>query len=106
MNRREFLAASSVTGAAILQNGLPAFAAPTANIEADIDASTPGEPITPLIFGAYREPATTQVWAEMLTDRKFANAIVNAPPPASTASPFRRFLGEPFRPVGTVDMDT
>ena len=34
-----------------------------------------GEPVTPLIFGGYMEPATTRVWAEMLTDRKFANPV-------------------------------
>ena len=56
------------------------------------------------------EPATTRVWAEMLTDRKFANPITSAAasaPPIN--SPMRRFFGEPFKPVGpagNVDMDT
>jgi alpha-L-arabinofuranosidase len=107
MNRREFVAAS-VAGAVTLQNGLKSFAAPAANIEVTIDASKTSEPITPLIFGGYMEPATTRVWAEMLADRKFANPITNAPAPP--VSPFfRRFAGEPWKPVGPeaiVVMDT
>lgn len=106
MNRREFLAGSAA-GAAILQQGLRAFAEPAGNIAAEIDAAKVAGPVTPLIFGGYMEPATTRVWAEMLADRKFANAITNAPAPP--VSPFfRRFAGEPWRPVGpeeTVEMD-
>ena len=106
MNRREFIA-GSVAGAAVLGQGMPAFAAAAAKIEAEIDATKAGEPITPLIFGGYMEPATTRVWAEMLTDRKFANAITNAP--AAPVNPFfRRFAGEPWRPLAaeeTVEMD-
>ncbi len=101
MNRREFLAAS-VAGAAILQQGLTAFAAPAGNLEVAIDASKSGEPVTPLIFGGYMEPATTRVWAEMLTDRKFANPITSAVPVPSNSF-FRRFFGEPFKPVGPAD---
>ena len=55
------------------------------------------------------EPATTRVWAEMLTDRKFANPITTAAPAAPANPFFRRFQGEPFKPVGpdgTVEMDT
>jgi alpha-N-arabinofuranosidase len=107
MNRREFLA-GTIAGAAIMQQGVTAFASPAAKIEVEIDAATTGEPITPLIFGGYMEPATTRVWAEMLTDRKFANAITNAP--AVPVNPFfRRFFGEPWRPLPaeeTIEMDT
>jgi alpha-N-arabinofuranosidase len=110
MNRRELLTAS-VAGAAMLRQGREAFAAPAGNIQVAIDAAKPGEPITPLIFGGYMEPATTRVWAELLTDRKFANPIATAAPAPTTptTSPMRRFMGEPFRPVGpagTVEMDT
>ena len=111
MNRRELLRAS-VAGAAILENGRTAFAAPPANIQVSIDASKPGAPVNPMVFGGYMEPATTRVWAEMLTDRKFFSPIAAAPPPAAPAGPaggFRRMMGEPFRPVGpagTVEMDT
>lgn len=109
MNRREFLAASATT-AAILNQGMTAFAAGTGNIQVTIDATKVGVPINPMVFGGYMEPATTAVWAEMLSDRKFAKPVV-PPPPASEqpASGFFRFRGEPFRPVGpagTVDMDT
>src|SRR5512142_1990950 len=109
MNRRELLTAS-VAGAGVLRHGGEAFAAPAGNIQVAIDAAKVGAPVTPLIFGGYMEPATTRVWAEMLTDRKFANPITGAAPASAAAnSPMRRFGGEPFRPVGpagTVDMDT
>ena len=107
MNRREFLVASAAS-AALLQHGMPAFSEPSESLKVSIDASKSGGPINPLIFGGYMEPATTQVWAEMLTDRKFVNPVTDATP-APTNSPFRRFLGEPFKPVGppgTVEMDT
>jgi alpha-N-arabinofuranosidase len=107
MNRREFLA-GTIAGAAIMQQEMTVFASPAANIEVTVDAAKTGEPITPLIFGGYMEPATTRVWAEMLTDRKFANSIAHAP--AAPVNPFfRRFAGEPWRPLGpegTVEMDT
>lgn len=108
MNRREFLTAS-VAGAAVLQQGLPAFAASAGNIQVTVDASKRGEPISPLLFGGYMEPATTQVWAELLTDRKFCNAVTSAETPLPANPFFRRFFGEPFKPVGpegTVEMDT
>jgi alpha-N-arabinofuranosidase len=109
MNRREFLAASAA-GAAMLQQGMKAFAAPGGGIHVEIDATKSGAPVNPMIFGGYMEPATTQVWAEILTDRKFANPITSAAPAAVSANSFfRRFLGEPFKPVGqegTVEMDS
>jgi alpha-N-arabinofuranosidase len=108
MNRREFLAAS-VASAAALQQGMTAFAAPAGDLQVAIDASKSGGPVNPMIFGGYMEPATTQVWADMLTDRKFASPITSAVAAAPTNSFFRRFPGEPFKPVGpegTVEMDT
>ena len=107
MNRREFLAAS-VASAAILRQGVSAFEVPAGNIEVTINADRIGAPVASQIFGGYMEPATTRVWAEMLTDRKFANPITNAPSPPVNPF-FRRFFGEPFKPVGpdgTVEMDT
>ncbi len=121
MNRRELLQAS-VAGAAMVSQG--AFAAPPATIQVAIDAAKPGEPINPMIFGGYMEPATTRVWSEMLSDRKFANPVAPAPAaqagrggpggPGGPGAPggggmFRRFGGDPFRPVGPADavvMDT
>jgi alpha-N-arabinofuranosidase len=107
MNRREFIALS-VAEAAMFQKQMKALATPTGNLQATIDATKSGAPINPMLFGGYMEPATTQVWAEILTDRKFANAITSAPTPAPANPFFRRFFGEPFKPVGpegTVEMD-
>jgi alpha-N-arabinofuranosidase len=108
MNRREFLAASAAS-AAMLNQGMTTFAAVNGNIQVTIDASKSGGPVNPMIFGGYMEPATTNVWAEMLTDRKFASPITGAPAPAPANAFFRRLFGEPFKPVGppgTVAMDT
>ena len=109
MNRRELLKASAA-GAAMLEQRKKAFAAPP-SIEIVIDAAKPGAPVNPMIFGGYMEPATTRVWSEMLTDRKFSNPIASptsaAPAPANPG--MFRFAGEPFRlvgPAGTVEMDT
>ena len=79
MNRREFLAASAAS-AALLNQGVRAFAAPASNIQVTIDASKVGAPVNPMVFGGYMEPATTGVWAEMLSDRKFAKPVVAAKP--------------------------
>ncbi len=46
-------------------------------VAATIDATRTGQPITRLIFGGFMEPATTGVWAEMPTDRKFLNEITS-----------------------------
>lgn len=105
MNRREFLAVSAA-GTAMLNQGVRAFAAPTTELQVAVDASKVGAPITPLIFGGYMEPATTRVWAEMLSDRKFFNSISNAAPPP-TQSFFLRMQHpwKPFGPDATVEMD-
>jgi alpha-N-arabinofuranosidase len=58
-------------------------------VAATIDAAHTGQPITKLIFGGFMEPATTQVWAEMLSDRKFFNEI-NSKPAASPTGGFGR----------------
>lgn len=105
MNRREFLAASAAS-AALLNQGVKVFAAPAGSIEVTVDATRIGAPITPLIFGGYMEPATTRVWAEMLSDRKFYHPVSSAAPPP-TQSFFLRFQ-HPWKPVGpdgTVEMD-
>ena len=93
----------------MLQRNIKAFASPSGIIHVTVDATRSGPPINPMVFGGYMEPATTQVWAEILTDRKFANAITSALAPVPTNPTFRRFFGEPFKPVGpegTVEMDT
>ena len=105
MNRREFVAAS-VASATMLGRRVHALVS-SAEIEVAVDASKRGDPISPLIFGGYMEPATTRVWAEMLTDRKFAKPVTNATEPVSPF--FRRFIGEPFKPLGpaeAIEMDS
>ena len=90
MNRREFVAAS-VAGAAMLQQGMIALAAPAANLQVTVDATKVGEPVNPLLFGGYMEPATTRVWAEMLTDRKFLRPITDTTPPPQRGGGGGRF---------------
>lgn len=85
VNRREFIALS-VAEAAMLQGTMKALTTATRKIQVSIDATQISAPIHPMIFGGYMEPATTQVWAEILTDRKFANAITSAPTPVTNES--------------------
>src|SRR5882757_8749688 len=81
MNRREFVAAS-LAGAAMMPQKMMALA-PAGDVQVTVDATKIGEPVTPLIFGGYMEPATTRVWSEMLTDRKFARSVTATAPPPS-----------------------
>jgi alpha-N-arabinofuranosidase len=69
-------------------------------VSATIDATRTGLPITRLLFGGFMEPATTGVWAEMLTDRKFLNEINSKAPAAATG--FLSFMGPQRRwvPIG------
>jgi len=70
----------------------------TATIHADQQTTAP---ISRLIFGGFMEPATTRVWAEMLGDRKFLNAIDSKPQPATSAGGFgRRGPQARWMPVG------
>ena len=75
-----------------------------ATIRTDQQTATP---ITKLIFGGFMEPATTRVWAEMLGDRKFLNAINSKPQPAPTAGGFgRRGVQARWMPVGADEFVT
>ncbi len=60
-------------------------------VTATIDATQTAQPITKLVFGGFMEPATTRVWAEMLTDRKFFNEINSKPLPAPKKGWFSMF---------------
>jgi hypothetical protein len=74
---------------------------PAQAVEATIDASAPKQPITKLIFGGFMEPATTGVWSEMLSDRKFYNQITSNPPPATGRGGFgMRGPARRWMPVG------
>jgi alpha-N-arabinofuranosidase len=68
-----------------------------------IDATHTGQPIAKLMFGGFMEPATTQVWSEMLADRKFFKEI-NSKPVAEPTSGFgRRGPQRRWMPVGAED---
>jgi alpha-N-arabinofuranosidase len=70
-------------------------------VSVTIDAARTARPITKLMFGGFMEPATTQVWAEMLSDRKFFNEINSRPePPAPAGGFFRRGPRRRWLPVG------
>lgn len=80
---------SVLTGLAVaaLAGAVAVAASP---VEAAIDASRTGEPISRMVFGGFMEPATTRVWAEMLYDRKFFFEINSKPQPAPAAGGFGR----------------
>ena len=70
-------------------------------VAATIDATRTGPPITKLVFGGFMEPATTRVWAEMLSDRKFFNRVTSQPDPAAPTGGFGRRGRQPrWLPVG------
>lgn len=80
---------------------LVATAAPAQPVATSIDVSKTGRPITRWMFGGFMEPATTGLWSEMLSDRKFLNRITSdAAAPAARGGfgmrrPVRRWM-----PVG------
>ena len=80
---------------------LLAGAAAASPVAATIDATRTGPPITKLVFGGFMEPATTRVWAEMLSDRKFFNRVTSQADPAAPAGGFgRRGPQRRWLPVG------
>jgi alpha-N-arabinofuranosidase len=73
-------------------------------VAATIDATRTAAPITPLVFGGFMEPATTRVWAEMLSDRKFFNRVTSQPDPAAVTGGFgRRGPQRRWLPIGGDD---
>ncbi len=82
----------------------------TQRVGATIDATKPGAPIPKFIYGGFMEPATTQIWAEMLYDRKFAYPVSSKDQPAAAgAGGMRQAAQNPWRPIGpdaSVLMDT
>jgi alpha-L-arabinofuranosidase len=70
-------------------------------VAARVDATRTALPITPLVFGGFMEPATTRVWAEMLSDRKFFNRVTSQPDPNAVTGGFgRRGPQRRWLPVG------
>jgi len=89
---------------AVLRTAKIASAQPLAVV---VDVTRTGQPITKLMFGGFMEPATTQVWAEMLSDRKFFNEINSKPAPAAVSGGFgRRGPQRRWMPVGADDFVT
>jgi alpha-L-arabinofuranosidase len=75
-------------------------------VAATIDATRTGQAITKLMFGGFMEPATTQVWAEILSDRKFFNEINSKPAAAPTGGFGRRGPQRRWTPVGADEFVT
>ncbi len=78
-------------------------AAAQTTVAVRIDATQTATPISRLIFGGFMEPATTRVWSEMLTDRKFLHQITSRPPdpPQTTrGNGFGRGLQARWTPLG------
>jgi alpha-L-arabinofuranosidase len=97
---------------AILALGsIPCVLGAQGKVVATIDATKTGAPIPRLSYGGFMEPATTSVWAEMLSDRKFAyplaaSAAETTPQPTGGMGGGRR---NPWRAIGgeaAVAMDT
>jgi len=87
--------------ASFIPSILLAGAAAASPVSATIDATRTGPPITKLVFGGFMEPATTRVWAEMLSDRKFFNRVTSQPDPAAPTGGFGRRGRQPrWLPVG------
>src|SRR5512139_1188629 len=90
---------SSIVSSTLL--ALLAGAASAEPVVATIDAGRRAQPITPWVFGGFMEPATTRVWAEMLSDRKFFNRVTSQPDPAARTGGFgRRGPQRRWLPVG------
>jgi alpha-N-arabinofuranosidase len=83
--------------------------ATAAPVAATIDTTQTAKPISKLVFGGFMEPATTRIWAEMLTDRKFFKEINSKPQPPARSGWGRGFRQPRWLPVGAdefVTMDT
>jgi alpha-N-arabinofuranosidase len=84
-----FMLVLSLAGTAVAQS-----------VAVTIDATRTGTPITPMMFGGFMEPATTGVWAEMLSDRKFFYEITSKSEAAPTGGFFRRRPRRRWLPIG------
>ena len=87
--------------------------AQTKTVNATIDASKTGAPISKYIYGQFLEHiggiVNNNIWAEMLDDRKFYSPINSHPPTEPTGPSWRRMTVRHWKPVGDdqfVVMDT
>jgi alpha-N-arabinofuranosidase len=87
--------------------------AQTQSVNATIDASKTGAPISKYIYGQFLEHiggiVNNNIWAEMLDDRKFYYPLNSHPPAQSSGPSFRRVTLRHWMPIGAdefVTMDT
>jgi alpha-N-arabinofuranosidase len=74
------------------------------SVQATIDASKTGAPISKYVYGQFLEHAgglvNSAVWAEMLDDRKFYNAITSKPPAEPAGPAWMRRGARRWTPIG------
>ena len=85
--------------------------AQTQTVKATIDASKTGAPISKYIYGQFLEHAgnlvNSGIWAEMLDDRKFYNAVTSKPPAEPEGPAWRRRMApRHWMPVGADEFVT
>ena len=84
--------------------------AQTRPIQATIDASQTGDPISKYIYGQFLEHiggiVNNNVWAEMLDDRKFYFPITSHPPAEPAGPPWRRTALRHWTPIGADEFVT
>lgn len=111
VQHRHFITATSLLATFLVA---PASPAQSRTVRARIDASKTGAPISGLVYGQFVEHiggiVNNGIWAEMLDDRKFQQAITARPPAEPPAAPsgmrrppLRRWL--PIGPADAVTMD-
>jgi alpha-N-arabinofuranosidase len=84
--------------------------AQTRPIQATIDASQTGAPISKYIYGQFLEHiggiVNNNIWAEMLDDRKFYFPITSHPPAEPAGPPWRRTALRHWTPIGADEFVT
>ncbi|MGA3262135.1 MAG: alpha-L-arabinofuranosidase, partial [Bryobacteraceae bacterium] len=85
--------------------------AQTQTVNATIDASKTGAPISKYIYGQFLEHAgslvNSGIWAEMLDDRKFYNPVTSMPPAEPEGPAWRRRMApHHWMPVGADEFVT
>src|ERR1035441_9229055 len=83
----------------------PSFSfAQAQTVNATIDASKTGAPISKYIYGQFLEHigsiVNSGIWAEMLDDRKFYNAVTSKPPAVPEGPAWMRMAPRRWMPVG------
>ena len=88
----------------------PLCFAQSRSVQATIDASKTGAPISKNVYGQFLEHAgglvNSAIWAEMLDDRKFYNVITSKPPAEPTGPAWMRRGARRWTPIGADDFVT